>query len=62
MLELEKPDGFSSTISGSASISAQHWGHVDQRQVKFQILLDLIEDNDQWRLADLTVIDIKEVK
>jgi len=25
-------------------------------------LLDLIEENKQWRLAELTVIDIKEVK
>jgi hypothetical protein len=26
------------------------------------LLLDLIEVNNQWRLADLTVIDIKEAK
>ena len=25
-------------------------------------IMDLIEENGQWRLADLTVIDIKEVK
>lgn len=60
--ELENPYGFSATISGSASISAKHWGHIDQRQIKFQLLLDLIEENKQWRLAELTVIDIKEVK
>jgi len=53
------PDGFSATISGSAIIKAQHWGHVDQRQVDFQLLLDLIEDNNQWKLSDLTVIDLK---
>ena len=62
MRELDNPDGFSATISGSAKISAKHWGHIDQRQVNFQVLLDLIEDNNQWRLADLTVIDIKAVK
>ncbi len=62
MRELNKPDGFSATISGSADISAKHWGHVDQRLVKFQVLLDLIEVNNQWRLTDLTVIDIKEAK
>jgi len=60
--ELNNPDGFSATISGSANISAKHWGHVDRRLVKFQVLLDLIEVNNQWRLADLTVIDIKEAK
>jgi len=62
MRELDNPDGFSATASGSANISAKHWGHVDQRLVKFQVLLDLIEVNNQWRLADLTVIDIKEAK
>ncbi len=62
MQELNNPDGFSATISGSANISAKHWGHVDRRLVKFQVLLDLIEVNKQWRLADLTLIDIKEIK
>ena len=62
MRELENQDGFSATIGGSARISAKHWGHVDQRQVKFQLLLDLIEVDKQWRLADITVVDIKEVK
>ena len=60
--QLDKPQSFSTTISGSATINAKHWGHVDQRQVKFQLLLDLVEVENQWRLADLTVIDIKEVK
>ena len=60
--QLDKPNSFSATISGSATINAKHWGHVDQRQVDFQLLLDLIEINQQWRLADLTVIDIKKVK
>ena len=60
--ELTKSDGFSATISGVAIISAQHWGHVDQRQISFQLVLDLIEEDTQWRLMDLTVVDIKEIK
>jgi hypothetical protein len=60
--ELDEPDGFSATISGSASINAKHWGHIDARQFQFQLLLDLIEVDQQWRLADLTVIDIKVAK
>jgi len=55
-------NGFSATIGGLASISAKHWGHVDQRQVDFQVLLDLVEDDDQWHLSDITVIDIKNIK
>jgi hypothetical protein len=62
MRELNNPDGFGTTVSGSAYISAQHWGHTDRRLIKFQLLLDLIEENKQWRLADLTVVDIKQIK
>jgi len=62
MGELDNLYGFSATISGSVNIIAKHWGHIDQRQIKFQLLLDLTEENEQWRLADLTVIDMKEVK
>ncbi len=60
--ELDNPDGFSATISGSAKISAKHWGHIDQRQFRFQLLLDLIEIDNQWRLSDLTVVDIKQAR
>ncbi|RKZ68840.1 MAG: hypothetical protein DRQ44_03815 [Gammaproteobacteria bacterium] len=60
--QLDKPESFSATISGSATINAKHWGHVDQREIKFQLLLDLVEVDNQWRLTELTVIDIKEVK
>ena len=60
--QLDKPQSFSVTVSGSATINAKHWGHIDQRQVNFQLLLDLVEVENQWRLAELTVIDIKEVK
>ena len=62
MQELNNQDGFSATVSGSAGISAKHWGHIDQRQLRFQLLLDLVDVNNQWRLADITVIDIKDVK
>ncbi len=62
MRELDDPGGFSATIGGSATISAQHWGHVDQRRLKFQLLLDSIEVDQRWRLADLSLIDIKAAK
>jgi len=62
MRELDNPDGFSATISGAATISAKHWGHIDQRQFQFQLLLDLIEIDNQWRLSELTVVDIKQAR
>jgi hypothetical protein len=60
--EIDKPDGFSATISGFADVSAMHWGHTDRRQFQFQMLLDLIEVNRQWRLTELTLVDIKEAR
>lgn len=43
MRELKYPHGFSATISGWADIKALHWGHIDQRQIEFQALVDLVE-------------------
>lgn len=60
--ELTDRHGFSANISGAATISARHWGHTDRRNLKFQVLLDIAGDDDQWRLADLTVVDLKEIK
>ena len=60
--ELRDRHGFSATVSGAATISGRHWGHTDRRNLKFQVLLDIAGDDDQWRLADLTVIDLKEIK
>lgn len=60
--ELTDRHGFSANISGAAAISARHWGHTDRRNLKFQVLLDIAGDDDQWRLADLTVVDLKEIK
>jgi hypothetical protein len=60
--KLSDMEGFSATLSGAATISAMHWGHTDQRQLKFQLLLDLVGVDDRWKLADITVIDLKEEK
>jgi len=59
---LENPDGFSATLTGYADIQAMHWGHTDLMQLQFQLLLDVVEQDNQWRLNDLTVIDLKESK
>jgi hypothetical protein len=60
--ELDKQDGFSATLTGSAMAKAMHWGHTDRLPLQFQMLVDLVEEGDHWRLADLTVIDLKELK
>lgn len=60
--ELEDPDGFSATLTGTALAHAMHWGHTDRLQLQFQLLVDLVEIDNQWRLADLTIVDLKELK
>ena len=57
---LEGSDGFSAIVSGSTIIHAMHWGHTDQLELQFQLLIDLVEVDGQWRMNDLTVINIKE--
>ena len=59
--ELTDRHGFRANVSGAATISGRHWGHTDRRNLKFQVLLDITGDDDQWRLADLTVVDQKEI-
>jgi len=56
---ISEQDGFRVITTGSAVIQAMHWGHTDQLKVQFQLLLDLVEVDNQWRLADVTVIDLK---
>ena len=60
--ELADPDGFSATVTGTALAHAMHWGHADRLQLQFQLLIDLVEIDNQWRLADLTIVDLKETK
>ncbi|MBE9564034.1 MAG: hypothetical protein IMF17_02235 [Proteobacteria bacterium] len=57
---LEDPDGFSTTLSGSAIIHAMHWGHTDQLKLDFELLLDLVEAGEQWQLSELTIVNLKE--
>jgi hypothetical protein len=59
---ISEQDGFRAITTGSAIIQAMHWGHTDQLQVQFQLLLDLVEVDNQWRLTDVTVIDLKGSK
>jgi hypothetical protein len=60
--ELADPDGFSATLNGTAVASAMHWGHTDRLRLQFQLLVDLVENDNQWRLADATILDLKQVK
>jgi hypothetical protein len=33
-----------------------HWGHVHQRSNRYQALLTVVVDEDQWKLQEMTVL------
>ncbi|MEP1930524.1 MAG: hypothetical protein ABJJ37_04520 [Roseibium sp.] len=57
ILPLETGDGFSGLAEWTALATGQHWGHSHVRTIKYRARIDLAEDQDEWRLAGLTVID-----
>jgi hypothetical protein len=53
-------DGFTVRASWSARVRGQHWGHVDERVIRFRALLDIVEKEDTWKLFDLTVLEARQ--
>ncbi len=51
-------DGFRVLTSWKAEIKGQHWGHVDQRILRFRALMDIGEIDGHWKLLDLTVLEV----
>ena len=41
--------------------NARHWGHVDQRTISYKALMDLTKVKGIWKLAGLTILDVKSV-
>ena len=56
---LEDQEGFSVRASWRAEIKGQHWGHVDQRILRFRALLDVVENDGFWKISDLTVLEAR---
>ena len=52
--------GFSALASWQAELKGQHWGHVDQRRVRFRTLVDVVETNGNWKLRQLTVLEMRD--
>lgn len=52
---------FNVTITGKTRILGNHWGHTDQLNLQFQMLLDITDEDDTWKLTDVTLIDLKEI-
>jgi hypothetical protein len=60
--ELDGNEGFSVIASWNAIASGQHWGHVDQRSLRLRAYMDIVRDGDNWKLLDLTLVEIERVE
>ena len=52
--------GFSSLAEWSARATAGHWGHVHRRDIRFRALIEMVRTEGAWKLAGLTVVDVKQ--
>jgi hypothetical protein len=44
----------------SADASASHWGHLHQRRMRFSALIELEPVDKTWKLAGVTVVDVRQ--
>lgn len=51
--------GFRTLAAWTAEASGGHWGHLHQRRLRFRALMDVVPEGRHWKLADVTVIEIK---
>ena len=56
---LEHVDGFRSLVNWTANVNARHWGHVDQRTIRFRALMEISKIDNAWKLNELTIVDLK---
>ena len=56
---LEQADGFRTVANWTANVNARHWGHVDQRTIRFRALMEIGKIDDVWKLIELTIVDLK---
>ena len=45
-----------------ADASAGHWGHLHKRRVYFSALMEVVPSEDAWKVAGLTVMDVRQEK
>ena len=56
---LEGVSGFRSVAEWTAIASGGHWGHAHRRTIRFRALVELVEINGAWKIAGITVVDVK---
>ena len=58
--ELSTAEGFSVLAGWTETAAGRHWGHVDNRNLRFRALMDIVHDDDHWKLLGVTVVDIQQ--
>lgn len=57
---LEGVSGFRTVAEWTAKASGGHWGHAHRRIIRFRALVEIVEDAGVWKLAGITVVDVKQ--
>jgi hypothetical protein len=58
---LEEAEGFRAVAEWTAKASGGHWGHAHRRTIRFRALVELVEIAGVWKLAGITVVDVKQL-
>lgn len=59
---LDDAEGFRTLANWTAHATARHWGHIDQRAIRFRAIMELAEIEGAWKLTGLTVVDVKPLE
>ncbi|MHA1164405.1 MAG: hypothetical protein ACTSP0_02335 [Alphaproteobacteria bacterium] len=57
---LEEAEGFRAVAEWTAKASGGHWGHAHRRTIRFRALVELVDVAGAWKLAGITVVDVKQ--
>jgi hypothetical protein len=52
----DNDNGFTSEVSWTVAGSVGHWGHIHQRSNRYQALLTIVVDEQQWKLQEMNVL------
>jgi len=61
VIESTDDAGFSFIASWQAVAVANHWGHTDRQRLQFRASIDIYEDEDDWKIKDFTLLDLKRI-
>ena len=60
IVALDDRAGFRSIAEWTALASGDHWGHPHLSRIRFRALMELGEVEGAWKLAGMTVLDMRE--